>query len=61
VIALAAGGRVHGLAWLAMQIAAAPLLCLALARLRGGATLFSLVAMVWWYLMISGNAIIPAG
>jgi hypothetical protein len=60
-LALAAGGRVHGLAWLAIQIAAAPLLCVGLARVRGGATMFSLVAMGWWYLMISGNAPIPAG
>lgn len=61
VIALAASGRVHGLVWLAMQIVAAPLLCVGLARLRGGATMFSLVAMAWWYLMISGNAPVPAG
>jgi hypothetical protein len=60
-IALAASGRVHGLSWLALQIAAAPLLCIGLARLRGGATMFSLAAMAWWYLMISGNAPIPAG
>jgi hypothetical protein len=60
-IALAAAGRVHGLIWLAAQILAAPLLCVGLARLRGGATLFSLIAMAWWYLMISGNAPIPGG
>ena len=60
-IALAAAGRVHGLLWLATQIAAAPLLCVGLARLRGGATIFSLAAMMWWYLMVSGNALIPAG
>ncbi len=60
-IALAASGRVHGLLWLAMQVAAAPLLCVGLARLRGGATMFSLAAMMWWYLMISGNAPIPGG
>lgn len=60
-LSLAASGRVHGLAWLAIQIVVAPLLCVGLARLRGGATIFSLVAMAWWYLMISGNAPIPAG
>ena len=60
-IALAASGRAHGLFWLAAQIVAAPLLCVGLARLRGGATLFSLAAMTWWYLMISGNAPIPTG
>jgi hypothetical protein len=60
-IALAAAGRMHGLIWLAAQIGAAPLLCVGLARLRGGATIFSLAAMMWWYLMISGNALIPAG
>jgi hypothetical protein len=58
-IALAAAGRLHGLFWLAAQIAIAPLLCVGLARLRGGATMFSLAAMLWWYLMISGNAQIP--
>ncbi len=60
-IALAASGRVHGLSWLATQFDAATLLCVGLARLRGGATMFSLAAMAWWYLMISGNAPIPAG
>lgn len=60
-LALAATGRVHGLTWLAIQIVAAPLLCVGLARLRGGATMFSLAAMAWWYLMVSGNAPIPAG
>ena len=60
-IVLAVSGRAHGLLWLAAQIAAAPLLCVGLARLRGGATMFSLAAMAWWYLMISGNALIPAG
>jgi hypothetical protein len=60
-IALAAAGRIHGLTWLAIQIVASPLLCVGLARLRGGATIFSLAAMAWWYLMISGNASIPAG
>jgi len=60
-VALVAQGRMHGLLWLATQIVAAPLLCVGLARLRGGATLFSLVAMMWWYLMISGNASIPLG
>ena len=60
-IALATSGRMHGLIWLAAQIGAAPLLCVGLARLRGGATIFSLAAMMWWYLMISGNAPIPAG
>jgi hypothetical protein len=61
VIALAATGRVHGLLWLTIQIAAAPLLCVGLSRLRGGATIFSLAAMLWWYLMISGNVSIPGG
>lgn len=60
-VALAASGRMHGLAWLAVQIVAAPLFCVALARLRGGATAFSLAAMLWWYLMVSGNAQIPLG
>jgi hypothetical protein len=60
-IALAGAGRVHGLLWLAAQIVAAPLLCVGLSRLRGGATLFSLVALLWWYLMISGNASVPMG
>jgi hypothetical protein len=60
-ITLAGSGRVHGLAWLGIQIVAAALLCVGLARLRGGATLFSLIAMAWWYLMISGNAPLPAG
>ncbi|HWA92133.1 MAG TPA: hypothetical protein VG889_19000 [Rhizomicrobium sp.] len=60
-VALAASGRVQGLAWLATQIVAAPLLCVGLARLRGGATAFSLLAMAWWYLMVSGNAQIPPG
>ncbi|HEY6579065.1 MAG TPA: hypothetical protein VIY09_07060 [Rhizomicrobium sp.] len=58
-IALAAAGRLHGLLWLAAQIAIAPLVCVGLARLRGGATIFSLAAMLWWYLMVSGNAPIP--
>jgi hypothetical protein len=58
-IPLAAAGRTHGLLWLAAQIAVAPLLCVGLARLRGGATMFSLAAMFWWYLMVSGNARIP--
>jgi hypothetical protein len=58
-MALAASGRLHGLLWLAAQIAIASLLCVALARLRGGATMFSLAAMMWWYVMISGNARIP--
>jgi hypothetical protein len=61
VIALAIAGRMHGLLWLAAQIAAAPLLCVGLARMRGGATIFSLAAMAWWYLMISGNASVPGG
>jgi hypothetical protein len=59
VIALAVAGRLHGLLWLAAQIALAPLLCVGLARLRGGATIFSLAAMFWWYLMVSGNVRIP--
>ncbi len=61
LLALASSGRTHGLAWLAAQVVAAPLLCVGLAHLRGGATMFSLVAMAWWYLMISGNAPIPGG
>ena len=60
-IALAGAGRMHGLEWLGIQIAAAALLCVSLARLRGGATMFSLAAMFWWYLMVSGNAHIPVG
>lgn len=61
IIALVASGRVHGLAWLGTQIVAVPILCVGLARLRGGATIFSLAAMLWWYMMVSGNALIPAG
>ena len=61
MIALAGAGRTHGLQWLGIQIAVAALLCVGLARLRGGATMFSLAAMFWWYLMVSGNARIPAG
>jgi hypothetical protein len=61
IVVLAAAARVHGLMWLATQIALAPLLCVGLARLRGGATIFSLAAMAWWYLMVSGNAAIPMG
>jgi hypothetical protein len=61
IIALAVTGRAHGLVWLGAQIAIAALLCVGLARLRGGATIFSLAAMLWWYLMVSGNAVIPAG
>jgi hypothetical protein len=60
-VTLVLSGRVHGLLWLATQIVAAPLLCVGLSRLRGGATLFSLVSLLWWYLMISGNAAIPIG
>lgn len=60
-VPLAVSGRLHGLAWLAMQVLAAPLLCVGLARLRGGATMFSLAAMAWWYVMISGNAQVPGG
>jgi hypothetical protein len=61
IIVLAAAGRAHGLEWLAVQIVVAPILCIVLAPLRGGATMFSLSAMLWWYLMVSGNAMIPAG
>lgn len=61
IIALAAAGRMHGLTWLGVQIAITPLLCLGLARLRGGATMFSLAVTMWWYLMVSGNATLPAG
>jgi hypothetical protein len=60
-LALATAGRTHGLTWLALQIVAAPLLCVGLARVRGGATMFSLGAMAWWYLMITGNAPLPPG
>ena len=61
IVALGVAGRVHGLVWLGAQIAVAPLLCVDLARLRGGATIFSLMAMLWWYIMISGNAVLPLG
>jgi len=61
IVALGVAGRVHGLVWLGAQIAVAPLLCVGLARLRGGATIFSLMAMLWWYIMISGNAVLPLG
>jgi hypothetical protein len=61
IVALGLAGRAHGLVWLGVQIAAAPLVCVGLARLRGGATIFSLAAMLWWYIMISGNAVIPLG
>ncbi len=60
-ITLAISGRVNGLIWLATQIVAAGFLCVGLARLRGGATMFSLTAMTWWYLMVSGNALVPGG
>ena len=61
IVALGLAGRAHGLVWLGVQIAAAPLVCVGLARLRGGATIFSLAAMLWWYLMVSGNAAVPIG
>ncbi|HEY3814679.1 MAG TPA: hypothetical protein VGL66_15775 [Caulobacteraceae bacterium] len=61
ILAFAAAGRTNALAWLAIQITAAPLLCVALARLRGGATIFALLSMMWWYLLVSGNLPPPAG
>jgi hypothetical protein len=60
-LVFASAGRVHGLTWLGGQILVVPLICVALARLRGGATLFSLAAMAWWYLLVSGNLTAPAG
>ena len=49
----------NALAWVAVQVVGAPLLCVALARLRGGATIFSLGAMAWWYVLVSGNLTPP--
>jgi hypothetical protein len=60
-LVFAAKGQGAGLAWLAVQIVGMPLLCVALARVRGGATLFALAAMVWWYLLVSGNLPAPHG
>ena len=59
VLAFAASGRTNALAWVAVQVVGAPLLCVALARLRGGATIFSLGAMAWWYVLVSGNLTPP--
>ncbi len=61
ILAFAAAGRVNGLEWVGVQVVAAPLLCVALARVRGGATVFSLVAMGWWYVLVSGNLSPPVG
>jgi hypothetical protein len=61
ILAFAATARPNALLWLALQITVAPLLCVALSRLRGGATIFSLLAMGWWYMLVSGNLPPPAG
>ncbi len=61
ILAFAAGGRSNALIWLAAQVALAPLLCVVLARLRGGATVFALASMMWWYMLVSGNLPAPAG
>ena len=61
ILAFAAGGRTNALEWVGVQVVAAPLLCVALARLRGGATVFALASMAWWYMLVSGNLPAPAG
>jgi hypothetical protein len=61
LLAFAAAGRLNALTWLGLQIAAVPLLCVALARLRGGATVFALASMMWWYMLVSGNLPAPPG
>jgi hypothetical protein len=43
------------LGWLVAQILIAATACVALVRFRGGSTLFSLIALLWWYMLISGN------
>jgi hypothetical protein len=58
-LAFASSGRINALAWLGVQVLGVPLLCVALGRLRGGATLFSLAAMAWWYMLVSGNLTPP--
>lgn len=60
-LTFASASRTGALSWLAVQVAVAPILCVGLARLPGGATLFSLGAMVWWYLLVSGNLRAPFG
>jgi hypothetical protein len=61
VLAFAATGRMNALIWAAAQVGGAPLMCVVLARLRGGATVFALGAMVWWYVLVSGNLTPPLG
>jgi hypothetical protein len=61
VLAFAAAGRANALIWAVVQIVGAPLLCVVLARLRGGAMVFALGAMAWWYALVSGNVIAPLG
>lgn len=61
LLAFAASGRTHALIWVAAQVIGVPLLCVMLARLRGGATTFALGAMAWWYALVSGNLTPPIG
>ncbi|WP_163260438.1 hypothetical protein [Caulobacter sp. 17J65-9] len=61
VLAFAVAGRTNALIWVAAQVVAAPLLCVIAARFRGGATVYSLVAMAWWYTLVSGNLTPPPG
>jgi hypothetical protein len=61
ILAFAAAGRTNALIWVGVQVALAPLLCVALARVRGGATVFALGAMGWWYVLVSGNLAPPPG
>ena len=61
ILAFAAAGRTNALEWVGVQVVAAPLLCVALARLRGGATVFALGSMMWWYMLVSGNLRVPLG
>lgn len=61
VLAFAPTGRTNALTWAAAQVVAAPLICVVLARLRNGATVFGLGAMGWWYMLVSGNLTPPPG
>lgn len=61
LLSLLVAGSWRGLGWLGIQILAGGGLCVGLGRLRGGATLFSLAALVWWYLLVSGDVRLPAG
>jgi hypothetical protein len=61
LLAFAAAGRSNALIWVAAQVVGAAFACVALARVRGGATVFSLAAMGWWYMLVSGNLPPPVG